>query len=81
MQFTADTNVLIHGIAEPLAATHSILMKAYGTQVVAGVSPGLGGSERDGIPVYDLVEVAMKEVGPIDTAVIFVKPYLVLDAP
>ncbi|USR90328.1 CoA-binding protein [Phormidium yuhuli AB48] len=80
MQFTADTNVLIHGIAEPLAATHSILMKAYGTQVVAGVSPGLGGSERDGIPVYDLVEVAMKEVGPIDTAVIFVKPYLVLDA-
>ncbi|MFO8041014.1 MAG: CoA-binding protein [Sodalinema sp.] len=80
MQFTADTKVLIHGIAEPLAATHSILMKAYGTQVVAGVSPGLGGSERDGIPVYDLVEVAMKDVGPIDAAVIFVQPYLVLDA-
>lgn len=80
MQFTADTTVLVHGIAEPQAALHAQLMKDYGTRVVAAVSPGLGGCDRGGIPVFDMVEVAVREVGDIDMAVIFVPPYLVLDA-
>lgn len=80
MQFSADTKVLVHGIVEPLAATHTALMKQYGTQVVAGVSPGHGGSNIEGIPIYDMVEVAVQDVGPIDAAIIFVQPYLVLDA-
>ncbi|MBO9997820.1 MAG: CoA-binding protein [Cyanobacteria bacterium SID2] len=80
MQFTSNTKVLVYGITEPLAATHTVLMKAYGTQIVAGVSPGYGGQIQDGIPIYDMVEEAIKDIGSIDTAIIFVPPYLVLDA-
>ncbi|MDC0835092.1 CoA-binding protein [Geitlerinema sp. CS-897] len=80
MRFTSDTKVLIHGITEPLAATHTVLMKEYGTQVVAGVAPGHGGKTQNGVPIYDMVEEAVKEQGPIDAVAIFVKPFLVLDA-
>lgn len=55
-------------------------MKAYGTNVVAGVSPGYGGQELQGIPIFNLVETALSVVGEVDTSVIFVHPYAVLDA-
>lgn len=75
-----DSKVLIQGITEPLASTYATKMKAYGTNVVAGVSPGQGGQILDGIPVFDLVEQALPVTGAIDTSIIFVPPYLVLDA-
>jgi succinyl-CoA synthetase alpha subunit len=70
----------VQGIAEPLGSTYVPLMKAYGTNIVAGVSPGCGGQVRHGIPVFDLVETAVALVGKIDTTVIFTPPYAALDA-
>ncbi len=80
MNFKADSKVLIQGITESLGKVHSQLMKAYGTQVVGGVSAGYGGQQINGLPVFDMVEQALLEVGPVDTTVIFVSPYQVLDA-
>lgn len=80
MNFTPDNKVLVQGIAEPLGSVYAPLMKAYGTNVVAGVSPGFGGESLHGIPIFDLVETAVSLIGPIDTTVIFTPPYDVLDA-
>lgn len=80
MNFKADSKVLIQGITEPLGKTHVSLMKAYGTKVVGSVSPGYGGQQIDDLPVFDMVEQALAEVGPVDSSVIFVSPYGVLDA-
>jgi succinyl-CoA synthetase alpha subunit len=55
-------------------------MKAYGTNLVAGVSAGQGGQELHGIPVFDLVEEARHQRGPFDATIIFVESYWVLDA-
>ncbi|GAC1499533.1 MAG: succinate--CoA ligase subunit alpha [Chamaesiphon sp.] len=59
---------------------HTTWMKAYGTNVVAGISAGYGGQVLDGMPIFDLVEQALTVVGPVDTTIIFVQPYWVLDA-
>ncbi|MGK7903192.1 MAG: CoA-binding protein [Hormoscilla sp.] len=80
MNFSPDNKVLVQGITEPLGANHAAKMKAYGTNVVAGVSPGNGGQELDGMPIFDLVEQATAAVGMVDTTLIFVPPYWVLDA-
>lgn len=80
MNFTAANKVIIQGIIEPLGASYAPLMQAYGTKVVAGISPGYGGRSLAGIPVFDMVEQALPSVGAIDTSVIFAAPYAVLDA-
>ncbi|XZN96947.1 MAG: succinate--CoA ligase subunit alpha [Microcoleus sp.] len=81
MNLTPESKVLIQGMTESPASTLvGLMMKAYGTNVVAGVSPGRGGQELEGIPVFDLVEQAVAAVGHIDTTVILVEPYWVLDA-
>lgn len=80
MNFTAESKILIQGIAEPLGAIYTPLMQAYGTQIVAGVSAGDGGNTVANIPVFDLVEQAIEQVGRIDISVIFVPPYQVMDA-
>ncbi len=80
MKLTPNSKVLIQGITEPLASTHAARMKAYGTNVVAGVSPGEGGQTMYDIPVFDLVEQALHVVGPVETTIIFVPPYQALDA-
>ena len=80
MNLTPESKVLIQGITEPLSSIHAARMKAYNTNVVAGVSPGQGGHTVHDIPVFDLVEQALAVVGPIDTTIIFVPPYQVLDA-
>jgi succinyl-CoA synthetase alpha subunit len=55
-------------------------MKDYGTLVVAGVTPGKGGGEVYGIPVFDSVQEAWEKAGPIDISVIFVPAALVKNA-
>lgn len=80
MNLKPKSKVLIQGITEPLASTHAARMKACGTNVVAGVNPGQGGQKLDDIPVFDLVEQAVAEVGTVDTTIIFVPPYQALDA-
>lgn len=79
MNFTSD-KVLVQGITEPLGSIYAPLMQAYSGRILAGVSPGHSGHELEGIPIFDLVEQALLSVGPVDTSVIFVPPYQVLDA-
>jgi succinyl-CoA synthetase alpha subunit len=80
MQWTPDSKVLIQGINEPLGADYAPRMKAYGTNIVAGISVGHGGEQLDEIPVFDLVEEAIATVGEVDISLIFTSPYRVLDA-
>jgi succinyl-CoA synthetase alpha subunit len=54
-----NTRVLVQGITGNVGAFQSTIMKAYGTNIVAGVTPGKCGHDLDGIPVYDLVEEAI----------------------
>jgi succinyl-CoA synthetase alpha subunit len=80
MKLTPDSKVLIQGFCEALPATNIARMTAYGTNVVAAVIPGNGGQQLKDIPVFDLVEQAVAYVGTIDTTIICVNPYQVLDA-
>jgi succinyl-CoA synthetase alpha subunit len=73
------TRVLIQGITGKVGAFQAEVMKAYGTRVVAGVTPGKGGSVVHGVPVYDLVEQALSD-GPVDVAVTFVPARFAKDA-
>ena len=75
-----NTRVLIQGITGREGLARSKLMKDYGTDVVAGVTPGKGGREVWGIPVYDTVERALKEKGAVDLSVTFVPAPFVKDA-
>jgi succinyl-CoA synthetase alpha subunit len=74
------TRVLIQGITGREGRTRTKLMKEYGTNVVAGVTPGKGGDEVFGIPVFDTIEEAWEKKGPFDASVIFVPAPLVKDA-
>lgn len=74
------SRVVIQGITgrEGMARAH--LMKDYGTNVVAGVTPGRGGQDVYGVPVYDSVEESWEKQGPIDASVIFIPAALVKNA-
>lgn len=74
------TRVLIQGITGREGSARARFMSEYGTNVVAGVTPGRGGTEVWRIPVYNSVEEACKERGPIDLSVTFVPGPLVKDA-
>ena len=80
MNLTPDSKVLIQGFSEFISATHIAQMKAYGTNLVAGVNPGCGGQQLYDLPVFDLVEEVVAQFGAIDTTIICVHPYQVLDA-
>ena len=80
MNVKPDSKVLVQGIVEPIGSAHAARMKAIGTQVVAGVSPGHGGKTVQDIPTFDMVEEALIKVGQVDVSVIFSSPYWVLDA-
>ncbi len=69
---TNHTTLLIQGITGREGSTRAAFMKAYGTKVVGGVTPGRGGEKVAEIPVFNSVEEAVKEKGPIDASVIFV---------
>jgi succinyl-CoA synthetase alpha subunit len=73
------SRVLVQGITGQQARTHVRYMVKYGTRVVAGVSPGKGGSEVDGIPVYDTVRSAMRQHAA-DVAVLFIPGRAARDA-
>lgn len=67
-----NTTVLVQGITGREGSARAAFMKGYGTKVVAGVTPGRGGEEISGIPVYNTVEEAVKAQGRIDASVTFV---------
>ncbi len=66
-----DTKLIVQGITGRDGAFHSSKMRAYGTNVVGGISPGKGGMEVDGVPVFNTVEEAVKATGA-NASVIFV---------
>jgi len=80
MNWFHPQKVIVQGITDYQAAFCTVQMKAYGTDIVAGVSPGNGGTEIEGIPVFDLVEQVQVEHGEVEISLIFVNPFEVLDA-
>ncbi|MBN2489243.1 MAG: succinate--CoA ligase subunit alpha [Planctomycetes bacterium] len=75
----ADTRVLVQGITGGEGTFHTRQMVAYGTRVVAGVTPGKGGRTHEGIPVFDTVDQAVERTGA-SAAVLFVPPAFAADA-
>ena len=67
----AGTKVVVAGITGSEGTFHSLRNRAYGTHVVAGVTPGKGGQDVEGIPVFDTVEDAVDATGA-NTSLIFV---------
>ncbi len=67
-----NTRVIVQGITGREGSLRSKYMKDYGTKVVAGTSPGRGGDEVDGIPVYNTVKEAVRAHGCIDMSVTFI---------
>jgi succinyl-CoA synthetase alpha subunit len=67
-----NTKLLIQGMGR-MGTFHANLSKEYGTQVVGGVHPGKGGTEIDGLPVFNTVAEAVKHTGA-NASVIFVPP-------
>jgi succinyl-CoA synthetase alpha subunit len=67
----AGTKVVVAGITGSEGTFHSLRNRAYGTEVVAGVTPGKGGQDVEGIPVFDTVEDAVEATGA-NTSLIFV---------
>ena len=77
---TPQTRVLVQGITGSFGARHTQLSLAYGTQVVAGVTPGKGGQLFENkVPIFDTVARAMKQTGATASA-IFVPPAFAADA-
>ena len=77
---TPQTRVLIQGITGAFGARHTQLSLDYGTQVVAGVTPGKGGqSFENKLPIFDTVAEAVKQTGATASA-IFVPPAFAADA-
>jgi len=72
--------VIVQGITGREGMSRAKLMMNYGTNVVAGCTPGKGGQEVLGVPVFDTVEEAVTEAGGIDVSVVFVPAPLVKNA-
>jgi succinyl-CoA synthetase alpha subunit len=75
-----DTKVLVQGITGREASEKVPEMIEYGTDVVAGVTPGKAGQEVGGVPVYDTVREALEEHPEINTSLIYVPPFAAKDA-
>jgi succinyl-CoA synthetase alpha subunit len=74
-----NTRVVVQGITGKEGSFHATQCKAYGTQVVAGVTPGKAGQEVEGIPVFNTVREAVKKT-EATTSLIFVPPPFAADA-
>lgn len=70
-----DTKVICQGITGEQGTFHTRQMVAYGTRMVGGVTPGKGGSDVDGIPVFDTVEEAVKKTGANATVIYVPAPF------
>lgn len=73
------SRILIQGITGQQARTHVKYMVKYGTRVIAGVAPGKGGAEVEGLPVYDTVRAAVRQ-HEVDIAVLFIPGRAAKDA-
>jgi succinyl-CoA synthetase alpha subunit len=76
---TEDTRLVVQGITGREGTFHTLKNREYGTNVVAGVTPGKGGESVEGIPVFDTVADAVRETGA-NTSMVFVPPRFAADA-
>lgn len=74
-----STKLVVQGLTGREGSFHGLRNKAYGTDLVAGVTPGKGGSDVEGTPVFDTVAEAVEATG-VDTAMVFVPPPFAADA-
>jgi succinyl-CoA synthetase alpha subunit len=74
-----DTKVITQGITGATGQLHTRACREYGTQMVAGVTPGRGGTDFEGIPIFDTVEQAVTATGA-NASVIYVPPPFAADA-
>ena len=74
-----DTRVIVQGITGQAGSFHTEKMLEYGTKVVAGVTPGKGGSALKGVPVFDTVQAAIDQTGA-NASIIFVPAPFAFDA-
>ncbi|MDO6655623.1 succinate--CoA ligase subunit alpha [Anaerobacillus sp. 1_MG-2023] len=74
-----DTKVIVQGITGSVGLFHTQQMLEYGTKIVGGVTPGKGGTEVEGVPVFDTVEQAVQKTGA-NASVIYVPPAFAADA-
>ncbi len=75
----ANTKVICQGITGSAGTFHSLGCREYGTNMVGGVTPGKGGQNVEGIPVFDTVEEAVEKTGA-NATMIFVPPPFTADA-
>jgi succinyl-CoA synthetase alpha subunit len=71
--------VVVQGITGKEGSFHTAQMREYGTNIVAGVTPGKGGIKHEGVPVFDTVSGAVKQTGA-NASVIYVRPPFAADA-
>ncbi|SEB03544.1 succinyl-CoA synthetase (ADP-forming) alpha subunit [Thalassobacillus cyri] len=74
-----DTKVIVQGITGSTALFHTKQMLEYGTKIVGGVTPGKGGTEVEGVPVFDTVSEAVEKTGA-NASVIYVPAPFAADA-
>jgi succinyl-CoA synthetase alpha subunit len=74
-----STRLLVQGITGREGSFHTARNKSYGTNIVAGVTPGKGGADVEGIPVFDTVRQAVAETQP-NAAMVFVPARFAADA-
>jgi len=74
-----DTRLVVQGLTGSEGTFHTLQMVEYGTNVVAGVTPGKGGTTHEGIPVFNTVADAVRETGA-NASAIYVPPAFAADA-
>jgi succinyl-CoA synthetase alpha subunit len=74
-----DTRLAVQGLTGREGTFHALACRDYGTQVVAGVTPGKGGTTHEGIPVFDTMAQAVADTGA-NATMIFVPPPFAADA-
>src|SRR5207247_3687298 len=74
-----DTKLCVSGITGREGTFHAPNNRRYGTQVVSGVTPGKGGQDVEGVPVFDTFHEAVEQTGA-NTAMVFVPPRFAADS-
>jgi succinyl-CoA synthetase alpha subunit len=74
-----DTKLVVSGLTGREGSFHGLNNRRYGTDLVAGVTPGKGGQDVEGVPIFDTVHRAVEETGA-NTSMIFVPPRFAADA-
>ncbi len=80
MNWNFDSQVIVQGIVKAQVLANALKIKTYGTRVVAGIGTSENIRESKEIPIFNLIEDALSVVGEVETSLIDVEPYEVLDA-